>query len=153
MGTHKLLLSLGEETVIQRLIHGLATLWITRTVIVARGGDEALAEHLAGEDVELVVVHCEPARATAGMGLFDTLAGILRESDPDGLPVPLLVVGGTDARQFARIGIDTYGFLPTLVPEEVARLSLSHAANERVPVSALYFGTDAIYKLLQRFGG
>jgi acetylornithine deacetylase/succinyl-diaminopimelate desuccinylase-like protein len=106
---------------------------------------------VVSEDVELVVVHCEPARCEAGMGLFDTLADILRESDPDGLPVPLLVVGGTDARQFARLGIETYGFLPTLVPEDVARLSLSHAANERVPVSALHFGTDAICKLLQRF--
>jgi len=26
-----------------------------------------------------------------------------------------------------------------------------HAANERIPVEALTFGTDAIYKLLQRF--
>jgi acetylornithine deacetylase/succinyl-diaminopimelate desuccinylase-like protein len=117
--------------------------------------EDIIAElrQIVGQDVELEVTHREPARPAAGMGMFDMLADVLLESDPDGLPVPLLVVGGTDARQFARLGIETYGFLPTLVPEDVARLSLSHAANERVPVSAIHFGTNAIYEVLQRFGG
>lgn len=76
MGTHKLLLSLGGATVIQRVIHGLATPWITRTVIVARGGDEALAEHLAGEDVELVQPEVDPpdmkASVQAGLSWIET---------------------------------------------------------------------------------
>jgi len=159
-----LLYSMLHNTVSPTILHGsekinvipsAVSVDLDTRVLPGFRPEDAIAElrQIIGEDVELVVVHCEPARAAAGMGLFDTLADILREADPDGLPVPLLVVGGTDARQFARIGIDTYGFLPTLVPEEVARLSLSHAANERVPVSALYFGTGAIYKLLQRFGG
>jgi acetylornithine deacetylase/succinyl-diaminopimelate desuccinylase-like protein len=28
-----------------------------------------------------------------------------------------------------------------------------HAADERVPVAAMTFGTDAIYRVLERFGG
>jgi hypothetical protein len=39
------------------------------------------------------------------MGLFDTLAGILREADPDGIPVPLLFPAITDAQSFSRLGI------------------------------------------------
>lgn len=60
MGTPKLLLSLGKETVIQRLLGGLSTPWITRTVIVARRADRSLAEHLAGADVELVQPEVDP---------------------------------------------------------------------------------------------
>ena len=28
-----------------------------------------------------------------------------------------------------------------------------HAADERIPIKAVDFGTDAIYELLRRFGG
>jgi acetylornithine deacetylase/succinyl-diaminopimelate desuccinylase-like protein len=38
------------------------------------------------------------------------------------------------------------------LPPEIEFDKLFHAANEHVPVSALEFGAEAIYKLLQRFG-
>jgi acetylornithine deacetylase/succinyl-diaminopimelate desuccinylase-like protein len=77
------------------------------------------------------------------MGLFDTLAGI---------PVPLLLSGTTDGRLFSRLGIQTYGFLPTPLPKNFSFTQTIHAADERIPVAAVGFGTDAIYELLQRFG-
>jgi len=106
---------------------------------------------IVGDDVELVVTDRQPARAETGMRLFDTLSGILRESDPDGVPVPFLLPGTTDARHFARLGIETYGFIPMLLPEGLPETA--HGANERIPASALHFGVDAMYKLLQQFGG
>ncbi|QDT28607.1 nucleotidyltransferase family protein [Gimesia panareensis] len=60
MGTHKLLLSLGKETVIQRLIRGLGISRICRIIIVARRADQSFAAHLAGEDVELVQPEVDP---------------------------------------------------------------------------------------------
>ena len=86
------------------------------------------------------------------MGLFDTLSAILCEMDPDGMPGPLLLSGVTDARHFARLGIQTYGFTPMKIPPDWEFWSLAHAADERIPVEALTFGFEAIYKLLQRFG-
>jgi acetylornithine deacetylase/succinyl-diaminopimelate desuccinylase-like protein len=85
------------------------------------------------------------------MGLFDTLAGILREADPDGIPVPLLFPAITDARSFSRLGIQTYGFLPMKLPAGFNFSQTIHA-DERIPAGALSFGADAIYKALQRFG-
>jgi hypothetical protein len=38
------------------------------------------------------------------------------------------------------------------LPEDFDFYSSIHAADERVPVAALDFGTDAVYKVLQRFG-
>jgi acetylornithine deacetylase/succinyl-diaminopimelate desuccinylase-like protein len=119
------------------------------------GPEDVISElrQIVGQDVDLSVVHCRPARDETDMKLFQTLADILREADPDGLPVPFLLNGATDARQFSRLGIQTYGFTPMRFPEEMARRRMAHAPNERLPVSALRFGADAIYKLLQRFGG
>jgi len=118
------------------------------------GPDDMLAELRAvvGEEVELEVVRHEPCPPEPDMGLFDMLAGILREGDPSGLPTPLLMSGVTDGRHFARLGIQTYGFTPMLMPEGFDFWHLAHNADERIPVDALAFGIEGIYKLLQRFG-
>jgi acetylornithine deacetylase/succinyl-diaminopimelate desuccinylase-like protein len=86
------------------------------------------------------------------MGLFDTLSGILKEADPDGTPGPLLMSGVTDARHFARLGIQTYGFTPMNLPPGLDAFKLVHGPDERVPAEALSFGSEAIYKLMERFG-
>jgi acetylornithine deacetylase/succinyl-diaminopimelate desuccinylase-like protein len=116
--------------------------------------DDMIAElrQIVGDDVELEVVRYDPGPAEPNMGLFDTLANILRQVDPDGIPVPLLLSGVTDGRFFSQIGIQTYGFLPMPLPEEFNFSHTIHAADERIPVDALDFGTNAIYKVLQRFG-
>ncbi len=85
------------------------------------------------------------------MDLFDTLSQILREADPQGVPMPLLLTAFTDARFFNRLGIQTYGFQPILLPPDIELQDYVHAANEHIPVEALEFGTAAIYQLLQRF--
>jgi acetylornithine deacetylase/succinyl-diaminopimelate desuccinylase-like protein len=158
-----LLYSMLHNTVSPTILHGSEKINVIPSEVSVELDSRVLPGHtpedyieelrqVVGEKVELEITHCEPARPAAGMALYNTLSDILVEADPDGLPVPLLVVGGTDARQFARIGIDTYGFLPMLVPEDQDHSSLIHAANERVPVSAIRFGADAIAELLQRFG-
>ena len=117
--------------------------------------DDLLTEirGIVGDEVELEVLRHSPGPAEPDMGLFDTLSGILREVDPEGIPVPLLLSATTDGRHFSRLGIQTYGFLPVQLPEAFSFIQTIHAADERIPVEALAFGTDAIYRLLQRFGG
>lgn len=92
----------------------------------------------------------ESHRSRAGRTWFHALAGILREADPEGIPVPLLLAGVTDARFFSRLGIQTYGFLPMPLPVDFKFTETIHAANERIPVEALEFGTQAILKALER---
>lgn len=36
-------------------------------------------------------------------------------------------------------------------PQTFKLTELIHAANERIPVEAVYFGTNTIYKALERF--
>lgn len=66
--------------------------------------------------------------------------------------MPLLLPAVTDGRFFARLGLQTYGFLPMQLPEEMRFTELIHAENERIPVDTLEFGTRAIRRLLERFG-
>jgi acetylornithine deacetylase/succinyl-diaminopimelate desuccinylase-like protein len=106
---------------------------------------------LLGPEVELSIEHYDPGPSAPDMGLFDTLGGILRETDPGGFPIPLLLSGVTDARFFSKLGIQTYGFLPLSLPPDFNFTATIHAADERVPVAALDFGTQAIFKALQRF--
>ena len=117
--------------------------------------DDMIAElhQLIGSDIELEVIRFDPGPVDPDMGLFDTLADILRKADPDGIPIPLLLSGATDGRFFSRLGIQTYGFLPMPLPEDLNFSQTIHGANERIPVEALDFGASAIYELLQRYKG
>jgi acetylornithine deacetylase/succinyl-diaminopimelate desuccinylase-like protein len=106
---------------------------------------------LIGQDVTLEVTRYDPCTAEPDMGWFDTLAEILRQGDPEGTPIPLLFSGVTDARFFRRLGIQTYGFTPTQIPPHLKAWELMHSPDERVPVSAMQFGTDAVYEALRRY--
>jgi hypothetical protein len=53
---------------------------------------------------------------------------------------------------FARLGIQIHGFLRMQLPREMRFMDLIHAADERIPVDALRFGTDAVFQVPQRYG-
>ena len=107
---------------------------------------------VVGEEVELEVIRHDPGPPEPDMTLFETLKGILRSADPDGEPIPILLPGATDARFFSRLGIQTYGYLPMRLPPGFDFSHLIHGPDERIPVDALKFGTEAIYQLMHRFG-
>ena len=115
--------------------------------------EQVIAElrELVGDDVELELVRHDPGPAAPDLGLFDTLAEVLREIDPEGIPVPLLQVGVTDGRFFSQVGVQTYGFLPIRLPDDFAFTRLIHAADERIPLDALEFGAEAVWRAVQRF--
>jgi len=116
---------------------------------------ELMAElrQAVGNAVDLELVRHDPGPATPDMGLLGTLVDILRDADPQGVPIPMLLPATTDARFFSRLGIQTYGFLPMALPPGFNFWKTVHGPDERIPAEALDFGTEAIYQLLHRFGG
>jgi acetylornithine deacetylase/succinyl-diaminopimelate desuccinylase-like protein len=118
------------------------------------GPDDLLREvqALIGDDVELEVVLHDPGPPEPDLGMFATLAQILERADPGAVAIPLLMPGVTDARFFARLGIQTYGFTPMRLPPDFDFWSGVHGADERVPVEAVAFGADAIHAALERYG-
>jgi acetylornithine deacetylase/succinyl-diaminopimelate desuccinylase-like protein len=65
--------------------------------------------------------------------------------------MPLLLPAFTDSRNFAKLGIQTYGFTPMTLPAGFKFFDTIHAENERIPVGAVEFGTDAIFDLISRY--
>jgi acetylornithine deacetylase/succinyl-diaminopimelate desuccinylase-like protein len=111
----------------------------------------AEVRQLLGEEAEIEVIRSDPGPAQADMGLFDTLSSILTEFDPEGKPVPYVLMGVTDARWLSKLGIQTYGFTPMRLPPDYNFSQAAHAADERIPVEAIDFGAQAIFKAMQRF--
>ncbi len=107
---------------------------------------------LIGTDLEFRVLLHDTAPPDPDYGLFDTLGGVLRELDCDAIPVPFLLPGSTDARFFSQLGIQSYGFTPMSLPAGFDFFSTIHAADERIPVEALEFGTNALLRVIERYG-
>jgi len=105
---------------------------------------------LTGNKLELEVVHFDPMPGDADLTHYETLAEVVRGFDPEGVPVPYLLVGVTDGRFFRRLGIQTYGFLPMRLPEDLVLTDLIHAADERIPANTLEDGANAIFEAVRR---
>ena len=119
------------------------------------GPEDMLGElrEVVGPDPELEVQLVGPAQPPIDLSQLELFASVLREADPGCVPLPYLVTGGTDARHFARLGIRTYGFLPLNNPPEFNGSTTIHAADERVPVSALEFGAKCVFEAVMRYRG
>jgi len=69
--------------------------------------------------------------------------------DAGGTVVPYLLPASTDNKHLARLGIRGYGFVPLRVPADFDVYGQFHAADERVPVDAVYFGTRVTARILR----
>jgi acetylornithine deacetylase/succinyl-diaminopimelate desuccinylase-like protein len=124
-------------------------------VLPGYGADDLLAElnPLLAPGVRAEVNLIEQVDPEVDWSLYPLLADLLRDADPDGHPVPMLLAGVTDGRHFSRLGIQHHGFLPMQLPPELGFQSLLHAADERVPIAALDFGARILTRLLERYPG
>ncbi|MET9465244.1 M20/M25/M40 family metallo-hydrolase [Streptomyces sp. NPDC006544] len=128
------------------VVPGTATAHVDGRILP--GGEEeftATLDALTGPDVRWEFRHREVALEAPVDG---RTYAILRESverfDPDGHVVPFCMAGGTDAKQFSRLGITGYGFSPLRLPPGFDYWSLFHGVDERVPVDALHFGVRVL---------
>jgi acetylornithine deacetylase/succinyl-diaminopimelate desuccinylase-like protein len=108
---------------------------------------------LVGRDVEFEVVRHDPGPPEPDLSFFEPLAEIIRELDPEGVPVAMLQAGVTDARFLSRAGVQTYGYLPLRLPADFDLYPLVHNADERLPVDALGFGVEAVARAIARYRG
>ncbi len=100
---------------------------------------------LIGNDILLEASLFDEGPDYPQMELFQILANIIKEKDPQGIPIPLMLTGSSDARLFSRLGIQTYGFMPMQLPPDTNFNRMIHSVDERIPVDTLQFGTNALY--------
>ncbi|WP_405543348.1 M20/M25/M40 family metallo-hydrolase [Streptomyces goshikiensis] len=128
------------------VIPGEATAYVDGRMLP--GGEAefiATLDELTGPDVRWEFHHREVALEAPVDG---RTYAVLRESverfDPGARVVPFCMAGGTDAKQFSRLGITGYGFSPLRLPPGFGYWSLFHGVDERVPVDALHFGVRVL---------
>ncbi|GAA2095780.1 M20/M25/M40 family metallo-hydrolase [Streptomyces albiaxialis] len=121
------------------------------------GGEEefhATLDRLTGPDVDWEFQHREiPLQAPVDSPLFGAMREALEHFDPGAHVVPYCMSGGTDAKQFSRLGIVGYGFSPLRLPEGFDYQAMFHGVDERVPVDALHFGVHVLDRTLLGSGG
>jgi acetylornithine deacetylase/succinyl-diaminopimelate desuccinylase-like protein len=135
------------------VIPGAVTLDLDGRLLPGFGPEDMLRElrTLLGADVEVSVLSYRPGPPAADLERYAVLADLIREADPAGTPFPHLLSGVTDARHFAKLGIQLYGFVPFDLPPGL--IETVHGVDERVPVAAVEQGAAIMLEVLRRFRG
>ncbi|GAA2761341.1 M20/M25/M40 family metallo-hydrolase [Streptomyces paradoxus] len=117
------------------------------------GGEEefrSTLDRLTGPDVDWEFHHREVAlQSPVDSATFAGMRAAVEEFAPEGHVVPFCMSGGTDAKQFSRLGITGYGFTPLKLPDGYDYAAMFHGVDERVPVEALHFGVRVLDRFLR----
>jgi acetylornithine deacetylase/succinyl-diaminopimelate desuccinylase-like protein len=106
---------------------------------------------IIGPDIEIETITRDISLEVAFEGdLVEAMCDAIRAHDPDGIPVPYLMSGGTDNKALSEIGIIGYGFSPLRLPPDLDFMSLFHGVDERVPISGLHFGVKVLKEFLEK---
>jgi acetylornithine deacetylase/succinyl-diaminopimelate desuccinylase-like protein len=107
-----------------------------------------LAE-LVGDDVTVDFVSKQAGLETTFDGdLVDAMTASILAEEPDAHVAPYLMSGGTDAKHWDKLGIRCFGFTPLQLPADLDFTALFHGVDERVPTSALEFGSRVLDRFL-----
>ena len=110
-----------------------------------------------GDDARFVefVVDSEslPCEFDFNTPLFDLIKTKLKQHDPAGIPVPMMMTGATDAKHLVKLGTKCYGFSPMrFMPGEKA-IEMVHGHDERVGIDSLAWGSRVLYETVAEFCG
>ena len=105
---------------------------------------------IIGEDIEIETISRDIALEVEFEGdLVDAMCNAIIKHDPEGIPVPYLMSGGTDNKALSELGIVGYGFSPLQLPADLDFMALFHGVDERVPISGLHFGVNVLKDFME----
>jgi acetylornithine deacetylase/succinyl-diaminopimelate desuccinylase-like protein len=111
--------------------------------------DETIKE-LIGPDISVTTVTHDISLEVDFEGdLVEAMNRSILEFDPEGIPVPYLMSGGTDNKALSELGIIGYGFSPLKLPPDLDFMALFHGVDERVPIEGLKFGVNVLENFLR----
>ena len=110
-------------------------------------------EAIDDPEIEIVTESVNEASPVADVhsDAFAVLAEVIRESAPEAIVAPALVLGGTDTRHYAQVAENGFRFLP--VRFDVEDLERMHGRDERISVENLHFAIDFYERLVRRAAG
>jgi acetylornithine deacetylase/succinyl-diaminopimelate desuccinylase-like protein len=105
-----------------------------------------------GRNVEIEIEqYYPPLESSPDTPLFRAIESNVRQRDPDGMVVPYMLSGATDAKLFSRLGVQCYGFSPMKLTPDEPFDRLIHAHDERISLDALGFGVSVLYETVRNF--
>jgi len=111
---------------------------------------EETMKQLVGDDAEIHVQVRDKALEVDFSGpLVEAMSNAILSQDPEGVPVPYLMSGGTDNKALSDLGIIGYGFSPLRLPADLDFFALFHGVDERVPVEGVKFGVRALVNFFE----
>lgn len=108
--------------------------------------ESAEIELLIGNDA-VVTAYDDPT------GLYPILEAVIREHDPEGVPLPVMAPFSTDAKHLEELGVPMFGFSPLRQPPGETYLDRYHGIDERVSLDGLRWGLPVLYDAVRRFCG
>ena len=106
---------------------------------------------IIGPDIEIETITRDIALEVDFEGdLVEAMCTAILVHDPEGIPVPYVMSGGTDNKALSELGIVGYGFSPLRLPQDLDFMSLFHGVDERVPISGLHFGVQVLKEFLEQ---
>ena len=106
---------------------------------------------IVGADIEIETISRDIALEVDFEGdLVDAMCNSITKFDPEGIPVPYLMSGGTDNKALSELGIVGYGFSPLQLPADLDFMALFHGVDERVPISGLHFGVNVLKDFMEK---
>ncbi len=148
-------LSGGEKI---NVIPATASVEIDGRTLPGQTASDLVAElkAICGEHVDFEILkERPPVQSPPDTEVFRTLCEAIRRGDPEGIPVPYLLPGFTDAKAMHQVGAVWYGFAPVRLPDEagVKFSDLYHRPNERIPIEGFHWGLDVLDDAVRRIAG
>ena len=110
----------------------------------------ATIQSLIGPHVSVETITRDKALEVPFEGdLVDAMCAAILKEDPEAIPVPYLMSGGTDNKALAELGIIGYGFSPLKLDADFDFMAMFHGVDERVPVDGLTFGVRTLKDFLE----
>jgi len=109
-------------------------------------------ENLWDEKLEYEIIsQSSPHECDFDTPLFKEISRQVKIGDPEGIPVPSLTVGSTDAQHIRKLGTICYGFTPIKLTEDINFAKLFHGHNERIPVEGFKWGLQVFINTVRDF--
>lgn len=107
---------------------------------------------LIGDGVSFEPLDTSPGAAfPTDSPFYRVLEEETRKLDPQGIVIPMMMPGATDACVYRQAGIMMYGFTPGRFPEGFPVLSMAHGHDERLPISFIESGLPVLWEVVRRF--
>ena len=140
------------------VIPGTASVRLDGRLIPGQTADDLVRElrTVVGDSYSIEIESWAPGRENPGDDpLFEAICATVRRHDPEGIPVPYMIPGFTDAAYFGSLGATCYGYSPLRFPAEDGLVfkELFHGHDERIHVEGFKWGLGCLWDLVSTFIG